>query len=249
MKVSFLVYVSILLFQQIVGEISKRNNERKRILVLGENNLEKERISNIILRHQDNGSIENLKNISSGIGDKSVQISLKRGGWMGNREDLVMVINIFNLKSDDIIPQYFNLFDRNIHYLHSFIIVFKNASMTIDFVNLLSSMDDMYGNKFCKHVLVVVTSNTNCAEEKDIVKIIWNTFYIDISEDIICLKLFNITSTENHTNFTKAWNFLKDQERISLRDVQDEVDMKLTKALRLQTFIESFLFQNSNFTK
>ena len=75
------------------------------------------------------------------------------------------------------------------------------------------------------------------------------TFYIDKSEDIVCLKLFNITSTENHTNFTKAWNFLKDQERISLIDVQDEVDMKLTKALRLQTFIESFLFQNSNFTK
>ena len=249
MKVSFIVCVIILLFQQILGEVSQIYNERKRILVLGENNIEKQILSNIILGQQVNESSENFTNIFLEDGDNSVKLIMNKGGWMGNNKDLVMVINMFNLKSNDIMPQYFNLFERNIHYVHTFIVVFTNASMTFDFKDILSSMDDMYGNKFWKHVLVVVTSNTNCAQEQDIVKMIWDTFYIDKSKDIICLKLFNNTSIVNQVNVTKAWNFIKDQERINIIDVQAKVDMKLTKALRLQNFIESFLFENSNFTK
>ena len=63
MKVSFIVCVIILLFQQISGEVSQIYNERKRILLLGENNLEKQILSNIILGHQVNESNENFTDI------------------------------------------------------------------------------------------------------------------------------------------------------------------------------------------
>ena len=182
--------------------------------------------------------------------DNSDRICVDRGSWMGNRKDELILINMFSSKHEDISTQYINILKKKIVYVNTFLVIFRNASMSNNIKNILSIFDDMYGNKFWEHVLLLPTSSDplDCyTQSQMIIEAIMNEFFVDISQSMVCLDpLKNFTDNNENEVFEigsyKIRDFIFNKRKFNFSDTVDVIDVKLMKALRVQTFLENYLF-------
>ena len=157
---------------------------------------------------------------------------------------------MFSNKHEDISSQYTNIFKKKIVYVNTFLVVFRNASMSINIKNILSIFGDMYGDKFWEHVLLLPTSSDplDCyTQSQMIIEAIMNEFFVDISQSMVCLDpLKNFTDNNENEVFKigsyKIRDFIFNKRKFNFSDTVDVIDVKLMKALRVQTFLENYLF-------
>ena len=157
---------------------------------------------------------------------------------------------MFSIKREDISTQYTHILKKKIVYVNTFLVIFRNASMSNNIKNILSIFDDMYGNKFWEHVLLLPTSSDplDCyTQSQMIIEAIRNEFFVDISQSIVCLDpLKNVSDNNENEVFEigsyKIRDFIFNKRKFNFSDTVDVIDVKLMKALRVQTFLENYLF-------
>ena len=247
---------------QQFGSVWKIDDVHHRVHLLGDNDSHKYRLSSCIMgwdsnnlreTHEYDYSEESFRNdcLFFRSDTNYDRICVDRGSWIANQKDELILINMFTSKSENISNQYTNILKREIGFVNAFLIVFNDTQISTNLKNILTRFDGMYGDKFWKHVLILPTSSYdfNCTtQSKKIVENIRSEFFIDKSEDIVCLANF----TDGYENRVfkmesdKIWEFIFNRKSINFTNTVNEVDINLMTALRVQSFVENFIFNDTN---
>ena len=245
MKIYFLLIKIILLFsQEIINTELSIRSFKNRIVLIGDSEYYKNKLSRRIFRLTEKYSTSISKCIPINE-EENRGICIDTGSWMGNEIENVAIFNIINSKIENNKKQTLQILKKNIVYVNAIFVVFDKMQISNNLMNILSTFDEMYGNGFWKHVLFVSASNTlsKCVQSKKIFEDIRKEFLVEKVGDIVCLDPLHSFSDKYENVFFKVgsyktWKFVFNQSVLNLSYILDDVDIKLTKVLRLQSFLE-----------